>query len=984
MQRFYSGLVLSILLFLSFQSFSQNWAAIGGGTDNTVLATAVFDGDLIVAGKFTTAGGSAANYIAKWNGTSWDSLDTGMDGEVNALAVYDGELYAGGQFIQAGNQGMNYIARWDGKSWGDVEGGMDNYVTSMVVYNNELIIGGHFKNTDKIPANNIVKWDGTNWVALGSGMGSSQAQVLALTVYGNDLVAAGAFDSAGGVSANHIAKWNGTAWATLGTGINNTVHSLFVYGGNLIAGGLFSSAGGNSANNIAKWNGTSWSGLGSGTTGASSGAVLALEAYGSDLIAGGIFTSAGGNSANYIAKWDGTSWSALGSGVSGGSVNSVNALLNNSGELIAGGLFTTAGSASASNVAKWISSFTTTDAGIQSIISPAGSYCEGSTSTVKVTLKNYGNYDLDSVTINWSANAVTQSPYSWSGKLNPDSVTIITLGNYMFNKTGVNHLMVWTSMPNGLTDTLSANDTAYFTDTVFVAPVANAGMDASICYGSSHVIGAAVSGNTYSWSSNPAGFSSHTANPTVNPLVTSTYILTEANTHGCSNTDSVLITVIPTPNAMWTSIAKKLSVSFMPADSTFSAYHWEFGDGDSSTLVHPTHNYPSDNSYTVSLTVTNKSGCTAKYTHTITISSIVRINDAGIELVKTPEGNICEGTHNVQVKLVNFGRDTLASANIHWKVNGIAQSTFPWTGSLVNSDNVLVTLGAHNFTTTGNIIIQAWTSLPNGVIDSAASNDSAMSLVTVFPIPAALTGGDQDICHGSSAVIGGTEVSGNTYTWTSKPVGFTSNKSTVHVSPIVTTTYYLTESNVAGCSKTDSCTITVIPIPDASWTAKDKEERKFAFTPANTSYSTYKWYFGDGDSSSLVSPTHTYATDGNYTVKLVVTNSGGCSSTYEASITVSWVGVHGNGSVLTGFAVYPNPFVNQFSFSYYVNQPTHIRVYLYDITGKLVATLSDEVRQAGKYTEGYNSENYGISAGTYILRVYSNEMLFTKKLSKFE
>lgn len=41
----------------------------------------------------------------------------------------------------------------------------------------------------------------------------------------------------------------------------------------------------------------------------------------------------------------------------------------------------------------------------------------------------------------------------------------------------------------------------------------------------------------------------------------------------------------------------------------------------------------------------------------------------------------------------------------------------------------------------------------------------------------------------------------------------------------------------------------------------------------------YQWDFGDGGTSGLVSPSHTYTTNGTFTVKLIVTNSTGCTDT---------------------------------------------------------------------------------------------------------
>ena len=68
--------------------------------------------DLYAGGDFTTAGGSAANYIAKWNGSSWSALGSGMNGcTCAALAVSGSDLYAGGNFTTAGGKVSAYVAR---------------------------------------------------------------------------------------------------------------------------------------------------------------------------------------------------------------------------------------------------------------------------------------------------------------------------------------------------------------------------------------------------------------------------------------------------------------------------------------------------------------------------------------------------------------------------------------------------------------------------------------------------------------------------------------------------------------------------------------------------------------------------------------------------------------------------------------------------------------------------------------------------------
>src|SRR5207248_3215562 len=82
---------------------------------NCVYALAVSGNDLYAAGQFTTAGGSAANYIAKWNGSSWTALGSGTAGGtypfVYALAVSSSDLYAGGNFTMAGGKLSAFLAR---------------------------------------------------------------------------------------------------------------------------------------------------------------------------------------------------------------------------------------------------------------------------------------------------------------------------------------------------------------------------------------------------------------------------------------------------------------------------------------------------------------------------------------------------------------------------------------------------------------------------------------------------------------------------------------------------------------------------------------------------------------------------------------------------------------------------------------------------------------------------------------------------------
>ena len=367
------------------------WTNLGSGLNGVVRALATgTTGALYAGGVFTTAGGAAASYIAKWDGTSWASLGSGLNYDVNALAVgTNGELYAGGVFTNAGGTAANYVAKWDGTSWTNLGSGLSyGDVRALAVgTNEELYVGGWFTTAGGAAANYIARWNGTSWTNLGSGLNNS---VTALAVGTNgELYAGGVFTNAGGTAASRIAKWDGTSWTNLGSGLNKEVTALALGpNGELYAGGYFTTAGGAAANYIAKWNGTSWTNLGSGM--GNSVYVLALGPNGA-LYVGGYFTNAGGTAANRIVKWDGTSWINLGSGMN----NWVTALaVGTNGELYVGGSFTNAGGAAANYIAKWGPTFIVSSG----VSLSSGSYTGGYSVTISGT--NFGNgADITNVTL---------------------------------------------------------------------------------------------------------------------------------------------------------------------------------------------------------------------------------------------------------------------------------------------------------------------------------------------------------------------------------------------------------------------------------------------------------------------------------------------------------------------------------------------------------------------------------------------------------
>jgi trimeric autotransporter adhesin len=129
-----------------------------GAANGVVRAMVAYEGDLVVAGDFTTIGGVNAMRIARRSRTTgqWSAMGGGLGeasvGQVMALAVHKGELYAGGAFTQSGGVQVNRLARWTGSSWQPLPrysqpGGVDAYVSALASIGGSLHIGGAFQRT---------------------------------------------------------------------------------------------------------------------------------------------------------------------------------------------------------------------------------------------------------------------------------------------------------------------------------------------------------------------------------------------------------------------------------------------------------------------------------------------------------------------------------------------------------------------------------------------------------------------------------------------------------------------------------------------------------------------------------------------------------------------------------------------------------------------------------------------------------------------
>ncbi len=383
------------------------WLPLGTGTNNWVLALTTWDPDgsgpqrvqLVVGGRFTTAGDVRANYIAGWDGGTWQPFGTGMSGGsfpyVHAITTWDADgdgpqparLVAGGEFTSAGGIAASRIAHWDGRGWQPLDSGINGTVYALASWDPDasgpepaqLVAGGYFTAAGGILMNHITSWDGRAWQSLGSGMTGPLGliSVRALTSWDPDgsgpvparLVAGGDIRTAGGISTNNIARWDGSAWEPIGSGLNSTVFAVMSWESDgvasqppsLVAGRQFATISGGTADGIARTNHTTWQSFGLGLN----SSVEALTNWNPNgngappdlVVAAGSFTSAGGLPANRIARWDGSVWESLGEGMNANVLALTTWVPDEPGlepvRLVAGGSFTTAGGVTANRIAHW-------------------------------------------------------------------------------------------------------------------------------------------------------------------------------------------------------------------------------------------------------------------------------------------------------------------------------------------------------------------------------------------------------------------------------------------------------------------------------------------------------------------------------------------------------------------------------------------------------------------------------------------------------
>ncbi|MEN9570867.1 MAG: hypothetical protein RL172_2098 [Bacteroidota bacterium] len=351
--------------------------------------------------------------------------------------------------------------------------------------------------------------------------------------------------------------------------------------------------------------------------------------------------------------------------------------------------------------------------------------------------------------------------------------------------------------------------------------------------------------------------------------------LTVINSGGCINSISKAQAVIVSDSII-ANFAFSKSVLCNPPEAirftnltsgpgTFT-YQWNFGDGSPiSTLKDPVHTYLAGDSFTVSLTATNESGCS----NTLVLTDSLVLNNTK-PFISGPD-TVCI---NTTTKFTNTSNPF--PLNYDWTFSdGLAISDTPavrvWSVTGNYSVKLVNTFLNCKDSTTKNITVI------NRPIISIRANDSASCRV-----PFAVNFTDNtprvvdwtwDFGDGSPSINSGTPL----HTYTTYPA---SGAYSVRLS--------VKDAN--GCTNNKLFTDFIkIQRPQIAIDTKEGGGcvpyifRPIANINSAETITSYLWDFGDGSTSTNRLPVHTYNVLGNYDIKLKITTADGC----EDSLTIT-------------------------------------------------------------------------------------------------
>jgi PKD repeat protein len=384
-------------------------------------------------------------------------------------------------------------------------------------------------------------------------------------------------------------------------------------------------------------------------------------------------------------------------------------------------------------------------------------------------------------------------------------------------------------------------------------PGVSAGMDDAACVSESSVT-LNPSPNGGAWNPGNAVLSGNTVQPDSSGIGSFSLIWSFTDSLGCKNSDSLLFTVnpLPIPISQDTSFCNTAGLVLLPVSSPVGG-SWT-GVGTSGFNFDPigaggVGNYPQTYHYT------DQNGCTDSITITVTVTE-------PIPAIAGPNDTLC--IFDGLLQLTGF---TPATGG-QWSGAGITDPTTGVFDPLVTGGGLhplIYSFGVGNCNQldTSTVLVIA-VNIEAGPDRAVCAADAPFALNNFNPA----TGG-------SWSGVGITNAAGNFDPGTAGVGSHVLN--------------YAFVDPVLGCTFRDSMTIIVHPMPESDFAPLTATCIDEVIQFQNLSISTFDvlWDFGDGQTSILAQPTHTYTDTGTYTIQLTTTTEFGCSDMRTRTIFVT-------------------------------------------------------------------------------------------------
>ncbi|MGN6803745.1 MAG: PKD domain-containing protein [Ginsengibacter sp.] len=305
--------------------------------------------------------------------------------------------------------------------------------------------------------------------------------------------------------------------------------------------------------------------------------------------------------------------------------------------------------------------------------------------------------------------------------------------------------------------------------------------------------------------------------------------------------------------------------SSIAGSGTINQWQWDFGDGNLSSLKNPQHTYSSTGSFNVSLKATNNYGCTTSKT----IKNYINIQTGVEAAFSNSTSKSCNAPATINFINNSTGVGTL---NYQWNFGDGSSST--------QKDP------SHTYTVSGTYSVQLIVNNTTGCSDTLIKRKLIIvgNTTADFEIPKLICAETPVIFTNNSNPVPSSaswDFGDGTFSDSVSPVKAFQKAGNYTIKMI---------SNNGACMDSVTKTLTVIQKPVVNFSAPDSvscaapfsvrflntSSGASNFTANSAAVQTYHWDFGDGSGSDQQNPVHTYTKEGNYTVKLFVTNASGC------------------------------------------------------------------------------------------------------------